>query len=517
MDTPSSPPGPRRASTAPMATPLAGTGIDSKAGVETLFSHPDVKIISFEARASRVLDATPATKTNPDIDAGSLPWKSPLERIIAVGTFRVYRAPGSVAFLSGGSALQPILPKSQCWCVDEDNSRFVLQIRRPHFWRIELPVATYEEQVMARSFRDILSSVLQFEKTQCPFRRSFTVALPEAPDEPVRKRPWVGRLPLNPVETAQSSRRILAPSAGASTWSGSRGLQGVSITLSHPRTPGHFMSAHARHGTPPPMSEERKATDWRSSNQALEAKDISRVCKGRRLTVPADVLDRFQLPLEPTDADGPEDIPESSPAASQAGSYDTFYSIESSMSLSTSGSSYLAGPYTQLPGVLSCSGDGDHTIRSDRRASEDYARFSSPNAEFIACDEFFDVDSLHEDEGGSSGFAVSRPSARRRNAKDRSEPTSAAKDEEPDGQPCSNGRPDAGGLAKRLPLSLISKTYELLLGPPTHLLTLMLRVAAKICAGEWRGRVDGYGEAGEHIPVQWDYSNGELSDWTDDE
>lgn len=421
---------------------------------------------------------------------------------------------------------------------------------------------------MARSFRDILSSVLQFEKTQCPFRRSFTVALPEAPDEPVRKRPWVGRLPLNPVETAQSSRRILAPSAGASTWSGSRGLQGVSITLSHPRTPGHFMSAHARHGTPPPMSEERKASqvfgpskslpapcwpagsasrrqsvapnplspseqgsfaqsvpcrtaqdvaDWRSSNQALEAKDISRVCKGRRLTVPADVLDRFQLPLEPTDADGPEDIPESSPAASQAGSYDTFYSIESSMSLSTSESSYPAGPYTQLPGVLSCSGDGDHTIRSDRRASEDYACFSSPNAEFIACDEFFDVDSLHEDEGGSSGFAVSRPSARRRNAKDRSEPTSAAKDEEPDGQPCSNGRPDAGGLAKRLPLSLISKTYELLLGPPTHLLTLMLRVAAKICAGEWRGRVDGYGEAGEHIPVQWDYSNGELSDWTDDE
>lgn len=87
MDTPSSPPAPRRASTAPMATPLAGTGIDSKAGVETLFSHPDVKIISFEARASRVLDATPATKTNPDIDAGSLPWKSPLERIIAVGKY----------------------------------------------------------------------------------------------------------------------------------------------------------------------------------------------------------------------------------------------------------------------------------------------------------------------------------------------------------------------------------------------------------------------------------------------
>ena len=60
--------------------------------------------------------------------------------IASSGPFRIYRAPGSVAFLSCGSALQPILPKSQCWCLDEDSSRFVLQIRRPQYWRIELPV-----------------------------------------------------------------------------------------------------------------------------------------------------------------------------------------------------------------------------------------------------------------------------------------------------------------------------------------------------------------------------------------
>jgi hypothetical protein len=46
----------------------------------------------------------------------------------------------------------------------------------------------------------------------------------------------------------------------------------------------------------------------------------------------------------------------------------------------------------------------------------------------------------------------------------------------------------------------------------------MLKVAAKIAAGEWRGLVFGFGEAGEQIPVQWDYySDGEFSSLSDDE
>jgi hypothetical protein len=70
---------------------------------------------------------------------------------------------------------------------------------------------------------------------------------------------------------------------------------------------------------------------------------------------------------------------------------------------------------------------------------------------------------------------------------------------------------------KRLPLTLVTKTYQILLGPPNYLLTLMLKVAAKITAGEWRGRVLGHGENGEAIPVQWDYSEADFSDWSDDE
>ncbi|RSM06055.1 hypothetical protein CEP52_005891 [Fusarium oligoseptatum] len=66
-------------------------------------------------------------------------------------------------------------------------------------------------------------------------------------------------------------------------------------------------------------------------------------------------------------------------------------------------------------------------------------------------------------------------------------------------------------------MAIISKTCEMIIGPPSHLITLMLKVAAKIVAGQWRGLVFGYGDDGEQIPVQWDYSEGDFSDWSDDE
>jgi hypothetical protein len=66
-------------------------------------------------------------------------------------------------------------------------------------------------------------------------------------------------------------------------------------------------------------------------------------------------------------------------------------------------------------------------------------------------------------------------------------------------------------------MAIISKTCDLLLGPPSHLINLMLRVAGRIAAGEWRGLVFGLGEDGARIPVQWDYSDGEFSSWGDDD
>ncbi|KAI2634547.1 inheritance of peroxisomes protein 1-domain-containing protein [Xylaria nigripes] len=175
-------------SSSPASSPLA-VRPKSEDLVETLYNHPFVKIIAFTSSRYGSSTLLPSS-SDTDAPPGSLPPSSRMERTIAVGAFRIYRAPGSVAFLSCGSALQPIFPKSQCWCINQDNSRFVLQIRRPQYWRIEVPVADPEDADRAVLLRDVLDKVLLFEKTECPFERSFTVHLPDPPQEPVKKKAW---------------------------------------------------------------------------------------------------------------------------------------------------------------------------------------------------------------------------------------------------------------------------------------------------------------------------------------
>ena len=68
-------------------------------------------------------------------------------------------------------------------------------------------------------------------------------------------------------------------------------------------------------------------------------------------------------------------------------------------------------------------------------------------------------------------------------------------------------------------MAIVAKTAEVLLGPPAYLVQIMLRVASRIVAGEWRGAVMGFGDEGERIPVRWDYEEeeGDLSGWSEDE
>ena len=78
-------------------------------------------------------------------------------------------------------------------------------------------------------------------------------------------------------------------------------------------------------------------------------------------------------------------------------------------------------------------------------------------------------------------------------------------------------------MVRRLPMAVIQKTCEMLLAPPSHLINLMLKVAARIAAGEWRGYVFGTSDDGEKIPVRWDWSDGdddgegELGGWGADD
>ncbi|KAL2210532.1 hypothetical protein CC79DRAFT_514510 [Sarocladium strictum] len=188
------PPAPRRVVTAPVQHLYRDRQSSSSSEtVETLYSHPDVRIVAFSAgEEGRQSTSDDATVT--------LPSSSHLERTIAIGPLRIYRAPGSVAFLNCGSALKPIMPKGQCWSITDTNSKFVLLIRRPNYWRIELPVSTSEDLDKARALRIVFDNVLQFEKTPCPFERPFTVSIPKQPSEPMKRRSWAPAPQLSSID-----------------------------------------------------------------------------------------------------------------------------------------------------------------------------------------------------------------------------------------------------------------------------------------------------------------------------
>lgn len=102
---------------------------------------------------------------------------------------RVYRVISSnVSFLNSGNFLHTIFPRSQCWCVDGE-SKFALRIRQDAYYRIELPHETPEDKQKVEDFKAVLGQVLQYEKTPCPFTRGFVVELPERPKTPPPRKP----------------------------------------------------------------------------------------------------------------------------------------------------------------------------------------------------------------------------------------------------------------------------------------------------------------------------------------
>ncbi|KAI4097108.1 MAG: hypothetical protein LQ344_000517 [Seirophora lacunosa] len=179
-------------------------------GAETLYAHHG-KIVSFDPpisgarRHSSVEQAYSALHHEP---VGTLPWASATERTLAAGPLRIYRVLGTVAFLESGNRLsKPILAKSQCWCVDGE-SKFVLQAGPHTYYRIELPTTNADDRAKVDDFKTTLSKVLQYETTPCPFKRGFTVDLPEKPKTPVRKRPWKPREPAQPAPAAEGPERV---------------------------------------------------------------------------------------------------------------------------------------------------------------------------------------------------------------------------------------------------------------------------------------------------------------------
>ncbi|RKF63264.1 hypothetical protein OnM2_026020 [Erysiphe neolycopersici] len=172
---------PRRASSPASVTSY----LPQHSQIEILLSLPDVRIVEFKPLGLDYKSVNTNESALRKVEPGTLPWTSRFERTVAVGSLRIYRAPESIAFLNCQNAIRPILPKSQAWCVDEE-SKFV--IGSPSlFWRIEVPLASHDEEIRVKELKRVLDQILRFEKTPCPFRRRVKEDLTPTPSISIKE------------------------------------------------------------------------------------------------------------------------------------------------------------------------------------------------------------------------------------------------------------------------------------------------------------------------------------------
>ncbi|KAL5343385.1 inheritance of peroxisomes protein 1-domain-containing protein [Aspergillus crustosus] len=162
-----------------------------KASENDLFYHPSAKVVHF---APRSIAPIPSSTAPSDFDypvdtIETLPWRSPTERTVAFAPLRLEKVHGLTVFLKCGSVVHAILKNSQCWCVDGECT-FVLRIRPLTYYRIELPNQTEREKELVTQMKEALPKILRYEVTPCPFKRGFTVEIPEEARAPRRKKAW---------------------------------------------------------------------------------------------------------------------------------------------------------------------------------------------------------------------------------------------------------------------------------------------------------------------------------------
>lgn len=190
---------------------------------DDLFFHPCAKVVHF---APRALAPIPSSTAPSDFDypvdtIETLPWRSPSERTVAFAPLRLQNVHGLTVFLKCGGVVHAILKNSQCWCVDGE-STFVLRVRPLTYYRIELPSSTENNENYVLQLKDVLPTILRYEITPCPFKRGFTVEIPEEAKIKKRRKAW---RPKGRRESAPASSTV---SQGSNS-KDEEGCKGISV------------------------------------------------------------------------------------------------------------------------------------------------------------------------------------------------------------------------------------------------------------------------------------------------
>jgi hypothetical protein len=345
----------------------------------------------------------------------------------------------------------------------------------------------------------VFTQILQYETTPCPFKRDFTVELPEPPRTPPRKRPW--KAPERP--------KLLKPEG----------------TL-EPESPDEYTTAPSDNGSIGETEEE-------SGSDTADIRDVEELTpKGGppSYRLSADKLLPF---MGPSNVPMPRSVTEPLRLAletptSLGSIYSSFQSDEDTTKCPTLSSSVesfhsarspVSSPSPLLPNITPPSptispvqhDEGIHISRY-RDHKQD-----TPNTIAMAGSPILSIPS-----NDGEGFSPPSTPALMSDCEDQRDEDWSEVLTPPQHNGLRNRHihkralsplPPAANLFSptvaqgHLPSAFIQKACSFMLGPPVQLISLMLRIAFKIANGALRGTVSGYGENGEEIVCQWDYSD----------
>lgn len=456
----------------------------------------------------------------------------------------------NVSFLNSGNLLHTIFPRSQCWCVDGE-SKFVLRIRQDSYYRIELPFDSDEDKQKVEDFKAVLSQVLQYERTRCPFTRGFEVELPERPKTPPRRRPkkppekakkWLFDKTWVPEDGLRPSTPILEGSDSGTTSSyeeDDRSSINTDMNEAVPESPATLNENTPPKPTPPPSVLERAKTF-----QGL-----------RSVTAPSGLgMGPLSSPQPPevevaigkengSQPQEKEDITkEPAETLSLVSSVESFYSLQTTTQRSPS------PPYMDAEADLINPWLDEHSSQKEqdeergrgrhrrqvseltiRAQSEEHTKEATPQTPTV--DEH-QTSTPTIDIHPSS--APSTPPLISDSEEDSLEPpfldvptppdtirlkrltgASQRRAYSPMPHPQNLFCPPNPSRGKQFTAALVRKTCELILGPPAHLVSLMLSIAAKVSNGVFGFNTYHVRHTGERIPCSWESSD--EGEWEEDD
>ncbi|KAL8952538.1 MAG: hypothetical protein Q9222_001568 [Ikaeria aurantiellina] len=527
---------PTRSTASPKSSPSVPPAKAEEA--ETLYAHNAGRIISFNPplrgtrRHSSVEQGHSALQDEP---VGTLPWASATERTIAAGPLRIHQVLNSVAFLQSGHTLKPILAKSQCWCVDGE-SKFVLPVGPFTYYRIELPNVTAEDRAKVDEFKKVLSQVLQYETTSCPFKRGFTVDLPEKSKTATRKKPWKPRERPQTAPTAEQHERRFR------RWERPQDVPretpvGDEILEEEVERSDEYTDSL--------LDDSAENSEVGLDSETTDDSDMT----PRTTTWPASQdIDPYKTPTRPrtlktsraTTAPPQLSLHTTPPSTASHEDLNQPDGYEETVSLSSSVDSFHSfhSPISPLPpsprfAHLSISPQPDDNedltlpkARSHRRDDSELTVTATPE-DFWATSEPTPLDQATEppspdppqtptllsdtnsqsEEPSPEVITPSSTQLRRRAVK------SKQRSRSPLPSPANLYSPSRLS-GHHLTSAILQKTCSLLLGPPVSLVALMLNIASKIMNGTYHGFALGYAGSSQKIPCSWDFSD---TDQTTDE